>query len=188
MWKACINPTLAALLAVATGCAGVPSDTARDTAEADFSQAVQALREQRPGDAVELLEPLAQRQPQRAGVWVNLALGYLALERHEQAHDALAAALAANPEHAEALNLLAIEQRRAGRFEQALASYRRLLELHPQHPNAHLNLAILCDIYLHDFDCARTHYRHFQSLSIEQDAEVVAWLADLERREAAYEQ
>jgi hypothetical protein len=48
---------------------------------------------------------------------------------------------------------------------------------------AHINLGILCDIYLQDAGCAMQHYREYLQLSAGSDRHVSLWLADLEQRQ-----
>ena len=48
--------------------------------------------------------------------------------------------------------------------------------------NAHLNIAVLFDIYLYDLDQAMGHYKKYQSLTNNSDKLVAKWVVDLERR------
>lgn len=179
-----------ALLAV-VGCAGKPlrvevdSDTAAAPVDASvqqaFEQAVALLRQEQYSQAVDVLSPVVQVHPELPGPLVNLAVAYIHLGRQEQAMAALQQALAAEPAHPVALNWLAILKRRAGQFEEAKSLYERLLAAHPESRHGHLNLGILCDLYLQQTDCALTHYRRYQELTGE-DAEVGRWITDLERR------
>jgi len=172
-----------ALLLLLAACASIEGTTAGGTrSEREFARALELMQQQRYQEAVAVLAPLAQQHRDSPGIHVNLALAYQELGDNERAEHALSAALAADPQHAEANNLMAIVQRRAGRFQAAREYYQRLLQAHPEHANGHLNLAILCDIYLADLECARHYYRRYQALSNDQDEEVIAWLADLERR------
>ncbi|NLO80632.1 MAG: tetratricopeptide repeat protein [Xanthomonadaceae bacterium] len=191
-----------AVLAGMTGCAGSPPLPKTEPAAVQekpapaapvagevepevrrvFQQAVAMLRQQQYRQAAEALEPVAERHPELSGVLVNLAVAYIHLERQEQATAVLRQALSTDPEHPVALNWLAILERRAGRFEEAKALYQRLLAAHPESRHGHLNLGILCDLYLRQPDCALEHYRRYQELSGDADPEVDQWIADLERR------
>lgn len=75
-----------------------------------------------------------------------------------------------------------IELRRQGKFQEALAAYRQALMLQPDYALAHLNLAILLDLYLAQPEEALSHYRRFQELSPTPDEQVAAWITELERR------
>jgi Flp pilus assembly protein TadD len=180
-----------AALALLSACAsgpGAPTGPRSDPAAERFAHALELMQQARHADAVAVLEPLAEQQPERAGVQTNLGISYMELGRSEDARRAFEAALERDPEQPVALNRLAILERRTGRFEQARALYERLLTADPEHPHGHLNLAILCDIYLQDLECAHDYYRRHQTLSQEEDEEVTAWLADLERRRSGGEQ
>lgn len=154
-------------------------DEATETA---FEKAVALLRQKQYSQVVDVLSPVTKAHPELPGPLVNLAVAYIHLERQEQAMAALQQALAAEPEHPAALNWLAILKRRQGQFEEAKSLYQRLLAAHPESRYGHLNLGILCDLYLRQADCALEHYRRYQELS-GGDADVEAWIADLERRQ-----
>lgn len=147
-----------------------------------FDQAVALLKQQQYAQVVDTLAPVAAKHPELPGLLVNLAVAYIHLERQEHAAAALQQALATDPEHPAALNWLAILERRAGRFEEAKSLYQRLLAAHPESRHGHLNLGILCDLYLRQADCALEHYRRYQELAAGEDADVSGWIADLERR------
>lgn len=153
-----------------------------------FRNGTALLRQARYEQAAQVLAPAAQGNPRLPGLLVNLAIAYIQLDRKDEARPLLEQALAADPEHAAALNWAAILNRREGRFMEAKALYERLLAAHPEHRFGHLNLGILCDLYLHQPDCAMAHYQRYQALAGEPDAEVAHWIADLERRTPGGEQ
>jgi tetratricopeptide (TPR) repeat protein len=196
-------PTLAllpGLLLALAGCAGNPpqppqaaqdehADAAADTspmpaAQAAFEQGLALLQQGRYPQAAEVLSPIAKAQPGLPGPLVNLAIAYIHLDRQQEAVAALQQALAADPQHPIALNWSAILERRAGHFQKARELYQRLLAAHPEYRYGHLNLGILCELYLQQPDCALAHYKRYQELTgeAETDEQVAVWISDLERR------
>lgn len=75
---------------------------------------------------------------------------------------------------------LGIQLRQAGYLSRARKAYQRALEVKPDYPLAHLNLGILCDLYLQATECAMDHYGAFQRLSAEADPQVNRWLENLQ--------
>ena len=75
-------------------------------------------------------------------------------------------------------------ERLAGRLQLAQTAYTEALRLRPGYAMAHINLGILCDIYLQNPDCAMHHYREYLQLAGTGGDRVDIWLADLEQRYA----
>jgi tetratricopeptide (TPR) repeat protein len=111
--------------------------------------------------------------------WVRQRLG-----RHEQAIEALQAGLARRPGDVNAQLLIAASQRELGRFGEAEATYRKLLEKAPDTAEAHLNLGVLYELYLFKPKLALEHYRRYQATHAAPDVRVAGWIAVLERQEA----
>ncbi|MEH6649858.1 MAG: tetratricopeptide repeat protein [Motiliproteus sp.] len=76
---------------------------------------------------------------------------------------------------------LGIQLRQAGYLSRARMAYQRALEVKPDYPLAHLNLGILCELYLQVTECAMNHYGAFQRLSVVADPQVNRWLEGLQR-------
>jgi len=101
---------------------------------------------------------------------------------------ALEAALATGArglELSRVLNQLGIVQREAGRFDQAQEAYEQALVLDPQHANAHMNLAILNDLYLGKAAVALTHYQRCIELTPADATQINKWVAELKTRKPA---
>ena len=92
--------------------------------------------------------------PQVTAAHIDLGIAYAHIGDLERAEASLERALELNPRHPVAHNELGIVYRRAGRFEEAHRSYEKALSLHPAFHLARRNLAILCDLYLADPECA----------------------------------
>lgn len=184
MSRRCVELIAGLALLSLVGCAGAPRapESVADPAAAPFARAVELMRAERHAEAAALLGPLAEAHPELPGVHVNLGIARARLGDEDAAVQAWQNALAAEPSHAAALNLLAVHHREQGRFAESLTLYQRLIAAHPEHALGQLNLGILCDLYLHDPACALNHYRRYQALAGSEDEQVSFWIADLERR------
>ena len=90
-------------------------------------------------------------------------------------------AIELNPLHPVAHNELGIIYRKTGRFAEARSSYEAALSIYPGYHHARKNLAILCDLYLSDPQCAMDNYEAYME-TVPNDAEVDIWMADLRIR------
>ncbi|MDH3714904.1 MAG: tetratricopeptide repeat protein [Gammaproteobacteria bacterium] len=147
-----------------------------------FDVAVAAMRAGEFDAARETLEELLESNPDVVGAHVNLGITRLRLRDEPGAMQAFETALGLRPQHPVVLNQLAIIERRAGRFSEAQGLYQQALDGQPDYPPLHLNLGILCDLYLRQADCALSHYARYVALGGEQAERVGLWIVDLERR------
>ncbi|WP_210396042.1 tetratricopeptide repeat protein [Motiliproteus sediminis] len=148
---------------------------------AEYAAAVALLRNNQPYEARAALQQVIERHPQIPGAYLNLAL----LDFHEGFDDSARSrvnkALELLPRNAAAYNLSGTLYRREGKFRQAWEAYSLALAVDDSYAPAHLNLAILFDIYLQYWIDARTHYQRYLELTGE-DEKVSLWLQDLDRR------
>ena len=151
-------------------------------AESLFKGAVDALNQQQCSIAEEKLTVLTKEYPEYSGPWLNLAYLYRETDRINLAENTYKKAIEINPRNIGAYNELAILFREQGRFIESETTYKKALSIWNAHPDTHLNLAILYDLYMGRMDDALHHYRQYQLVQSEEDHKVKTWIADLQRR------
>ncbi len=149
---------------------------------ARFQRANELMVEEQHRDARKAFEAITRDYPDLSGPWVKL--GELAEigERMERAEKSYRKALEVNPDNVNAYLSLALFQRRTGDFDGARATYLSALQLWSDFPGAHLNLAILYDLYLNQPKKAQPHYEAYQFLVGDEDPRVADWLIEVRRR------
>ncbi len=148
----------------------------------EYELGLEYMRVEQYAEAIQIFKKVAQKDSRLSGPWVNIAIAYRTLSELDNANEAIERALAINPQNPFAYNQAGIIKREQGKFDDAMQMYQQALAEYPDYTNAHLNLAILCDLYLQKIVCAKEHYQAYQLLDNENDKQVVAWLSDLERR------
>lgn len=162
--------------------AGIEETTQIDAdVRADFEAALALLKEEKHERAIELLTRVTERLPTNTAPFINLAIAQQNIGRFEAAEENLKKALAIRPDHPVARNEYGILYRRTGRFAEARKTYEETLGKYPSFLAARKNLAILCDLYLKDYDCALTHYQLYGQAA-PGDKNVDIWIADVKSR------
>lgn len=147
-----------------------------------YAQALELMKAEQYEQAINILREVVRRNENLSGPYVNLGIIYLKTARIPEAEQALKRAIEINSRNPAAHNLLGMLQRQTGLFNQAEQSYQSALATYPDYIHAHLNLGILCDLYLHNMDCALRHYEKYLQLSGDEDKQVSKWLVDLRKR------
>lgn len=148
---------------------------------ADYEEALRLLEQGRNEQGIELLARAAEAAPELSAPQIDLGIAYHRAGDLEAAEKHLQNALALNPDHPVVHNELGIVYRKSGRFAEARQSYEAALAIYPGFHFARRNLAILCDLYLADMQCALAQYQAYLETAPE-DAEAQMWLADIRNR------
>ena len=114
-----------------------------------------------------------------AGAYLNLAIIAEQQGDPRRAQEYVDQALKANPLNPYAHNFNGVLARQRGDFALAKKSYQQALSSMPNYQQAHLNLAILAELYQGDFVLAKQHYQAYLAI-VSDDKKVQRWLAVLE--------
>ncbi|HEY3486539.1 MAG TPA: tetratricopeptide repeat protein [Gammaproteobacteria bacterium] len=154
--------------------------------QSEFKHALELMAEGKYAEALPLLEGIAAKNDQLPGVQVNLAIANMHMgtdkEYYDKAEKALLRAIEIDSREAVTYNQLGLVYRRTGRFEESKKAYRQAISLDSDYSMPHLNMAILCDIYLQDLKCAIDYFEKYKLLVPQQAQQTESWLADLRRR------
>lgn len=146
---------------------------------------IAARRAYKDGDypqASSLLTELIKQDDSLSGPWVMLGDIAMHAGNYQQAIDHYLTALEINEHNVNAYLRLAKSQRLLGNFLHAQNTYAKALSLWPDFPEAHLNLAVLYDIYLNHPLRAQKHMEAYQFLTASKSAQVAEWLAEIQQR------
>lgn len=147
-----------------------------------YNAALKHMRDKNYDTAILEMQKVADMDKRISGPWVNIGMAQKELGDVNKAKEAFNKALSINAKNPYALNQLGIIYREDGKYVEAEKLYKQALSAYPDYQNAHLNLAILCDVYLRKIACARDHYQEFLNLTGGQDKQVSAWISQLEKQ------
>ncbi|WP_018276227.1 tetratricopeptide repeat protein [Teredinibacter turnerae] len=149
---------------------------------AQFIAARRAFRAESYGEAKQILEKLVDKARELSGPKVMLGDIALQEQRLDDAATLYEQAITTNPENVNAYLRLAKVRRLQGQFVVAQNYYAQALALWKDFPEAHLNLAILYDVYMNKPLLAQQHMEAYQFLSGNREGEVATWLAEIRER------
>ncbi len=107
------------------------------------------LRQNRPGEAATILEPLYKRTPTQPDIAINLGSAYILQRKWDRAVRVLTKAADANPENAMiwvnlgAAHLGNIKTAGPRQQDRAIRAYERALQIEPEAPNVHYHLGLI---------------------------------------------
>ncbi len=172
------KPAAAAPPVPAAAVGAEPSEAVKD----QFAKAVDAMKAGKDDQAISLFTDIAKQNPQLASPYTNLGVLFYRQKRLAEAEAALKEALQRDGKDYVAANYMGMTYRALGRFSDARSAYEQALTAKPDYAYAHLNLAILYDLYLGDLTKALDHYQQYRQLVGDTDPQLAGWLTDLEQR------
>ncbi|MDH5354344.1 MAG: tetratricopeptide repeat protein [Gammaproteobacteria bacterium] len=149
--------------------------------EEDFIDAVERMENSDYASAIEKLKSVIDREKRLIAPYINIAIAYRKTGEVEEAEKNLVMALRMDPVHPVANNELGLMYRKEGKFDEARAAYELVRENHPEFTAAMINLGVLCDLYMHDFECALEQFERYLEINPD-DKNVFVWVADVKRR------
>jgi Flp pilus assembly protein TadD len=147
----------------------------------EYEAALAFLQQGRHEEGIAMLERVAGATPELSAPRIDLGIAQHSAGDLEAAEASLLLALESNPEQPVAHNELGIIYRKTGRFHEARESYESALAVYPGFHYARRNLAILCDLYLGDLECALDNYEAYME-TVPSDEEASMWIADIRYR------
>jgi tetratricopeptide (TPR) repeat protein len=149
---------------------------------AKYIEATRAFKQKQYDPSEKLLLELTVEDKSLSGPWIML--GDIASEQknHAKAIEHYQKAIQLNGKNMTAYLRLAKSQRMKGDFLLAQNTYAKTLKMWPDCPEAHLNLAILYDIYLNHPLRAQKHMEAYNYLTGGEDKTVATWLVELQQR------
>jgi len=149
--------------------------------ELDFKNAVALMQQKKYAQAIPVLNAVIEREQRLPAPYVNVAIAYNKLGDIKAAEKNLISALKLDIGHPVANNELGLLYRKKGKFKAARTAYENAIKEHPDYLPAIKNLGVLCDLYIHDFDCALQQFEDYLELQPD-DKTVAIWVADVKQR------
>lgn len=144
-----------------------------------YKSALAEMKQKNWQGASVLLADVIQQYPNLSAAYLNKALVHYQLTQLDLAIESLKQAEKVNAINPYIYNLQGIIARQQGRFIEAEKYYLQALTLWPDYADAHLNIAVLFELYRGKFIQAKDHYQAYLALKPD-DVKTKQWLAGLE--------
>lgn len=151
------------------------------TTDVTYAYAIKALKEKRYREAIKLLRPFVNTKKPTPSDMVNMGIAYRGAADYENSAKWFAKAAQKLPQNIDIINEIAVLKREQGKFKQAKSEYKKALAILPNDAKTNYNLAVLCDLYLQDYNCALKHLKNYQTVDA-QDEKVKVWLQQLSKQ------
>jgi len=152
-----------------------------DNVRQDYESALRQLEQGSLEAGLINMKAVSEVEPALVAPLIDLGIAHHVTGDLKEAETYLLAAIELQADHPVAHNELGIVYRKSGRFAEARKSYESALAIYPGYHHARRNLAILCDLYLADLQCALDNYEAYMK-TVPGDAEADIWIADLRYR------
>lgn len=153
-----------------------------EQAKVMFKEGLDAMRKNKLGMAKAKFTEIVNVFPELSGPYVNLGIIAARQKQNKKAEEYLLQAIAVNDRNLLAYNHLGVVYREQGDFYKAEQAYKDAIKTWPGYAEAHLNLAILYDMYMGRLEDALRMYKRYTRLTESPDKRSRGWIADLERR------
>ncbi|MBV1921109.1 MAG: hypothetical protein KUG73_10545 [Pseudomonadales bacterium] len=154
-------------------------------AKAGRSEYLVALAEMKSGNlvgALSIFKTLSTQYPLLSGPVVNQGIILRKQGKLKEAKKILQDALFKKYQNPYLLSELGAINRDLGNFKQAKQAYLSAIRIEGAYANAHYNLGVLADLYLHDPELALKEFKAYQALQEKPNKKVKGWIKELTRR------
>lgn len=150
-----------------------------------FQTALAAMKNADWSTAEKKLKQTIELDSIYAAPYANLGIVYMKMEKYALAEEAFKNAIAKNERRADFYNYLGVALRHQGKFRDAEKAYKDAIKEDNKYTLAYLNLGVLYDLYLLDYENAKKAYRQYTQLGVSDEKQVNAWVLDLQKRSQA---
>tara|TARA_B100001109_G_scaffold255889_1_gene262283 strand:- start:4861 stop:5613 length:753 start_codon:yes stop_codon:yes gene_type:complete len=147
-----------------------------------FIEAKKARKRKDDETAEQKLEVITRQDPDLAGPYVMLGDIRMDNKDYKSAEENYLKAISINDENVNAYLGLGEAQRRLGKYKVAQNTYEKALTVWKDFPEAHLNLAVLYDVYLNLPTKAQAHYEAYLFLTGKQSGKADEWYQEVKSR------